>query len=79
VHDGEQFQHDPLRLSVIIEAPREAMNDILRRNEIVKELFDNRWLHLIAMDENGDLAWRYTKDLEWVAMARSEISAMAAE
>ncbi len=79
VHDGEQFQHDPLRLSVIIEAPREAMNDILRRNETVKELFDNRWLHLIAMDENGDLAWRYTKDLEWVAMARAEISAMAAE
>jgi hypothetical protein len=45
----------------------------------VKELFDNRWLHLIAMDENGDLAWRYTKDLEWVAMARAEFSAMAAE
>ncbi len=79
VHDGETFQHDPLRLSVIIEAPREAMNDILRRNETVRELFDNRWLHLIAMDENGDLAWRYTKDLEWVAMARTEISAMAAE
>ncbi len=81
VHDGEAYQHDPLRLSVVIEAPREAMNDILRRHQSVKELFDNRWLHLIAMDENGDLAWRYTKDLEWVPMVNSEISenAIAAE
>ncbi len=81
VHDGETFQHDPLRLSVIIEAPREAMNDILKRHESVKELFDNRWLHLIAMDENGDLAWRYTKDLEWVPMANAKFneSAIAAE
>ncbi|MEM1004570.1 MAG: DUF2309 domain-containing protein [Pseudomonadota bacterium] len=81
VHDGQAYQHDPLRLSVIIEAPRDAMNDILKRHQSVKDLFDNRWLHLIAMDENGDLAWRYTKDLEWVPMTKSDIgqTAIAAE
>ncbi|NVO56306.1 DUF2309 domain-containing protein [Rhodobacteraceae bacterium B1Z28] len=68
VHDGKKLQHDPLRLSVIIEAPREAMNNVLDRNASVKELFDNRWLHLIAMNEDGALAWRYHRDLQWVPM-----------
>ena len=65
VHDGEGFQHDPQRLSVIIEAPREAMTDILKRHSGVRELFDNRWLSLIAMDSEGKLAWRYDGDLAW--------------
>lgn len=65
VHDGQGFQHDPLRLSVVIEAPREAMNDILERHRVVRDLFDNRWLHLIAMDDNGQLAWRYDGNLSW--------------
>ena len=65
VHDGERYVHDPLRLSVCIEAPREAMTDILRRHEGVRALFDNRWLHLFAMDDAGRLALRYKGDLEW--------------
>ncbi|PWE28930.1 DUF2309 domain-containing protein [Pararhodobacter marinus] len=69
VHDGTGFQHEPLRLSVIVEAPREAMSDILARHPGVKALFDNGWLHLIAMDQAGRLAWRYTGDLHWSAFA----------
>jgi len=65
VHDGESYVHDPLRLSVCINAPRAAMNDILVRHESVRALFDNRWLHLFAMHEDGGLAHRYTGDLEW--------------
>ncbi|UWQ64908.1 DUF2309 domain-containing protein (plasmid) [Leisingera caerulea] len=65
VHDGEGFQHDPLRLTVIIEAPREAMTDVLKRHANVRALFDNRWLSLIAMDSEGKLAWRYDGELEW--------------
>jgi len=57
------------------------MNGILERHSGVKALFDNRWLHLIAMDENGDLAWRYHRDLEWVPMTSSaeEHQTIAAE
>lgn len=65
VHDGEKNAHEPLRLSVCINAPREAMNNILSRHDEVRALFDNRWLHLFAMDEEGCLAWRYAGDLEW--------------
>ncbi|WP_417514221.1 YbcC family protein [Minwuia sp.] len=67
VHDGENHAHEPLRLSVCIEAPREAMNDILSRHDGVRALFDNRWLHLFAMDGDGRLSHRYTGDLTWEA------------
>ena len=65
IHDGKDYVHEPLRLSVCIEAPREAMSDILSRHEAVRALFDNRWLHLFAMDEEGRLAFRYIGDLQW--------------
>ncbi len=81
VHDGAVYQHDPLRLSVIIEAPREAMSDILARHPGVRELFDNGWLHLIAMDNEGKLAWRYRRDLKWTKFNEhvDEAQAIAAE
>jgi hypothetical protein len=31
-------------------------------------LFDNRWLHLFAIDATGRLAWRYNGGLTWVEM-----------
>jgi uncharacterized protein YbcC (UPF0753/DUF2309 family) len=68
VHDGERFAHEPLRLSVCIEAPREAMTEILSRHENVRALFDNGWLHLFALDDEGRMAWRYGGDLHWTAI-----------
>ncbi len=72
VHDGERYIHEPLRLSVCIEAPREAMTDILKRHDTVRALFDNRWLYLFALDDAGRMAWRYTGNLQWDAMAQRE-------
>ncbi len=72
VHEGEGFAHDALRLSVCIEAPREAMIDILKRHDGVRALFDNGWLHLFALDENGQMAWRYARGLEWTAVDRPD-------
>lgn len=67
VHDGEKLAHEPLRLSVCIEAPREAISEILSRHHGVRSLFENRWLHLFAMSEQGQMAWRYAGNLEWSA------------
>ena len=65
VHDGDALMHEPLRLTVCIEAPREAMTAILARHPGVAALFDNRWLHLFALDEGGGMAWRYAGHLQW--------------
>ncbi|MCW0463119.1 hypothetical protein NB705_000192 [Xanthomonas sacchari] len=67
VHDGERLIHEPLRLSVLIEAPTAAITDILERHPQVRALFDNRWLHLFALDEQGHMASRYTGELRWEA------------
>lgn len=69
VHNGERHVHEPLRLSVCVEAPREAMADILRRHPGVRALFDNGWLHLFALDDRGRMAWRYDGDLGWRGVA----------
>ena len=65
VHDGENYAHEPLRLSVCIEAPRQAMSEVLSRHVNVRALFDNGWLHLFALDDQGHMAWRYSGDLQW--------------
>jgi uncharacterized protein YbcC (UPF0753/DUF2309 family) len=56
------------RISVLIEAPREAMTEILRRHQNVRSLFDNGWLHLFALNDEGQMAWRYAGDLQWTEM-----------
>lgn len=62
---GSNVLHEPVKLSVIIEAPLEAINTILGKHEKVRELADNEWIHLLAMDDSGQVAYRYTENLQW--------------
>ncbi|MHA6719987.1 YbcC family protein [Sphingomonas sp. RS6] len=75
VHDGERLVHDPLRLTVVIEAPTAAIDEILARHGEVRALFDNRWLHLLAMNERGRIAARYAGGLRWQPYAGREVDA----
>ncbi len=68
VHDGEKLQHDPVRLNVCIQAPREAMNNILAKHASVKQLCDNGWIHLLAMNDAGMVTHRYDGSLQWEAL-----------
>ena len=79
VHDGTNYAHDPLRLSVCVEAPAEAITAILEKHAGVKDLFDNGWLHLFTLDSDGQMAQRYDGDLKWVPFeaAASEVAAAA--
>ncbi len=69
VHDGERLMHEPLRLTVCIEAPVDAMTEILARHDGVRALFDNGWLGLFALDGEGRMAHRYAGGLVWEPMA----------
>lgn len=60
IHDGEKWMHEPRRLSVYIEATRERIEGVLDAQLGVRQLFDNGWIHLIALE--GDRASRYTPD-----------------
>jgi len=65
VHDGERLVHEPVKLSVCVEAPRDAILTILERHPDVRALFENGWLHLFALDDAGALRWRYRPGLAW--------------
>jgi uncharacterized protein YbcC (UPF0753/DUF2309 family) len=69
VHDGRRFAHEPLRLNVFIAAPREAINAAITKNQTVRDLVDNKWLHLFAVEEDGSTTHRYRRTLSWEALA----------
>ena len=50
VHDGQRWMHDPLRLSVFVEAPAEAIDDIIARHATVRQLVEHEWLFLHRID-----------------------------
>ena len=61
LHDGRRWVHEPLRLSVFIEAPEAAMDDIIGRHELVRQLVENRWLHLFRIGESGSVYRRIAR------------------
>jgi uncharacterized protein YbcC (UPF0753/DUF2309 family) len=50
LHDGSQWQHTPLRLSVFIEAPQAAIDSIIAKHAVVRQLVHNQWLHLFQIE-----------------------------
>ena len=79
VQDGRDLVHEPLRLTVCIEAPTEAITAVLARHPDVRALFDNNWLHLFALGDAPGLRSRYVGDLKWQPAAEGiQSSALAA-
>lgn len=57
VHDGERWRHTPLRLGVFVAAPREAIDRVIAAHEVVRQLVDHGWLHLLQVDDERR-SWR---------------------
>jgi len=64
LHDGKRWAHEPLRLSVFIEAPEAAMDDIIERHEAVRQLVENGWLHLFRIADDG-MVYRRVAKASW--------------
>lgn len=63
VSDGSQFQHEPLRLLVVIEATRAAIETVIRQHSMVKDLATNGWLSIVALEQ--DKFFRWTSEEAW--------------
>lgn len=62
----EEMYHQPLRLSVMIQAPLSRVNEILQRNKHLKSLLDNEWIYLMVMDTlDENSICQYQKDFKW--------------
>ena len=63
VHDGTKLQHEPLRLTVIIDASRERVAAILDRHSGVRDLVTHNWLRLVV--EDAGACYRWTPTAGW--------------
>lgn len=66
VHDGKQWMHEPLRLSVFIAAPEEAIDAVLAKHDTVRQLVEGEWLFLFRMGETPEDITRWQSG-HWVA------------
>ncbi len=58
LHDGQRWMHEPLRLSVFIEAPAEAIDGVIVSNDTVRHLVVNEWLFLFRIADDGQVLRR---------------------
>lgn len=68
LHDGEQWRHEPLRLTVVIDAPADAIGRVIAEHAVVRQLLDNDWLHLWRFADDGGFE-RYTRGCWKAVMA----------
>ncbi len=67
LHDGIQWRHDPLRLLVLIAAPRSAISQVIEKHATVRTLLDNQWIHLRSIDPTaGNAIFRYQSGGGWI-------------
>lgn len=66
LHDGTRWVHEPLRLTVAIDAPASAIERVVGSHAPVRQLVDNGWLHLWRWADDGRLA-RYARG-QWHAL-----------
>jgi len=69
---GTALVHEPLRLSVIVEAPRDRIAAIVSRNQVLRSLFENDWISLTARDDRAG-EWHRYGHYGWIEIALSEI------
>ena len=65
LNDTEMY-HQPLRLSVVIQAPVQRVEQILLKNENLRSLLDNEWIYLMVMDVNdNNQIKKYNLGMRW--------------
>ncbi len=70
LHDGTRWLHEPLRLTVAIDAPAAAIERVIARHAAVQQLLDHGWLHLWRWADDGGFS-RYAQG-RWLAVAGAD-------
>jgi uncharacterized protein YbcC (UPF0753/DUF2309 family) len=63
--NGEAPYHEPMRLLTIIEAPRPRIEKLIARHEVLQHFYHNEWVHLVALDPEDGVWYRYRPDGTW--------------
>ncbi|SNC74719.1 hypothetical protein SAMN04487881_2524 [Marinobacter sp. es.048] len=66
VHDGTFWRHEPVRLTVLIDAPADRIESVLHRQPDVAALVENQWVSLHRL--SGEGVERYDNG-SWITVA----------
>lgn len=62
---GGEWFHEPLRLQVIVEAPKEKIDAVLEQQPGVRDLVLNGWVRLFSLDADSPVLHLKRTDGEW--------------
>ena len=72
VLDGAKRYHEPMRLLAVIEAPRERITPLIRKHEVLQQLFCNQWMNLLALDPETHQIHRFNPDYSWEGLLTAQ-------
>ncbi len=65
VMNGDVPYHEPMRLLTVVEAPRDRIEKLIARHDVLQHFYHNAWVHLVALDPNDGVWYRYRPTGEW--------------
>ncbi len=69
VMNGDMPYHEPMRLLTIVEAPRERIEKLITRHEVLQHFYHNEWVHLVALEPETRVLYRYRPEGTWSPIA----------
>ncbi len=72
---GDRLQHEPLRLLAVVQARRARIDEIVARNQVLRELFEGGWVTLTARDDDAAPWFLRGRDGRWTQHQREEAAA----
>ncbi len=65
VMNGDMPYHEPMRLLTIVEAPRVRIDKLIEQHKVLQHYYHNEWVHLVALDPDDQVWYRYRPDGTW--------------
>ena len=69
VIDGDRPYHEPMRLLTVVEGPRGRLDELIARHEVLQHFYRNAWVHLVALDPEDAVWYRYQPTGTWNPIA----------
>lgn len=65
VMNGDVPYHEPMRLLTIVETPRERIEKLIARHEVLRHFYHHEWVHLVALEPEEGVLYRYRPTGQW--------------